>query len=198
MRTIVKVSATILLLIFSISINAQNRKHTTKAGSILYQITIGELVAKQNTYFKDYGKELCIEAIVDVAGQKGHIRNFNTKEYRYTVDMINQTYVKNERIEGDDLQDINSNFEYYEENGMATKIGTEEVMGKTCDVYIFKNEAIDCQYWIYDNLVLKMNAVTSQGQINYEAIEVELSNSESRVKSVFEIPEGFKEVKANE
>ena len=194
MKNIVTFLLIAQLFLFTQNADAQNKKYSNNSGIISYVLIINNIKASQNLIFQDYGKNSCVEVEVEVLKQKGHTRSFNTENYRYTVDMINQTFHKQERLD-DIVSTSPTDFDYYLENGMAEKKSPEMFMGKNCDVYVMTTEQIDAKFWVWDNLILKMNTVTADANVRYEAIDFEFSDSKSRYNEYFDVPEGFTEVK---
>ncbi len=196
MKKILNIFIIALLVLITHTANSQTKKYSNYSGKISYNIFVNDFSAKQNLYFDDYGKNNCIEVNVEVAGQKSITRTFNTDKDRYTVDMVNKKYSTNERLE-EAVTYNGTDFDYYLENGMATKLDqTESFLGKDCEVYVMINENVDSKFWVWDNLVLKMTAVTSQAKVIYEAIDIELSTGKSTMyDEYFQIPVGFVEQK---
>ncbi len=198
MKTLKYSLAFLLVTCLTISAHAQNeKKYADKSGHVSYVLTVNDFKANQNLYFDDYGKHSCIEIEVELNGIKAQTRQFDSDAYRYNVNMTLQTYTKIERPK--DMPEYSgANFDFYLENGMAVKMDKQTILGKVCDVYVLNNEAADAKFWVWKNLILKMETVTSQAKVVYEAVNLEMSDSGSKYTDYFQVPAGFKEVSASD
>lgn len=148
-------------------------KETTTISKGKYKLKSGILTMvsetmgmKQNMtlYFDDYGSRESVETIgemdMGVAG-KVKIQNLSiTKDgYSYSIDMTNKAGTKTKIPTTGNQKDID--FSNLTDDMMKqmkiSKLGTEEIMGKTCDKYLMNDPALKMKstYSVWNGIPLK-------------------------------------------
>ena len=191
----------LVLCIFILSIgfsHAQTKKYKIKEGVVNYKTDMSGMKTNYNLYFEKYGKNECIEIIASSDGQKkGHIRNFNSDGKMYSVDMIKKTYTKTENP-SIVVDYIKVDYETLSKTDKSiTKETNETFLGKDCIVYRINRTDINCKLLYWNNILLKMVAITPQGTVSMIGESFGNTNKNA-IKDVFSVPKGFKEIKIKE
>ena len=181
----------IALLAVSLSGYSQGKKaYSIKSGTVNYEMEMLGMTVTSILYFDNYGAKECTTVKMDMFGQKIESRTFRKDEYVYSLDMVAKTYQK--EVFKEKAGDYSSmNFEELSEaEAGITKNGTETFMGKKCIIYDMDKDGAIGKFWIWNDLMLKME-VESQGfTIVMEANKI---TEGSISQDLFEIPSDFTE-----
>ena len=199
-----KISALVILFIFSTLSYASPKNYQVKSGEIKYEITT-EMFGTKNIidstlYFDDYGKKEASRTISSgtILGMDGtmDITTITTEENVYVINNADKEYSIIDIKEADDYSsDISEDFdlEDYE------KSGKEKVLGKDCDILIYEGEdedgKISNKMWMWKGLILRMEiSMEMEGLIvstRMDAKEIKTGNID---QSVFKVPSGYTEI----
>jgi hypothetical protein len=70
----------------------------------------------------------------------------------------------------------------------VTKLGEEEILGKTCQIYSLTENGAEVKLWVWKGMMLKMES--SQQGMTIKIIATEISES-TPDQALFEIPSDF-------
>lgn len=196
----------VFLLIFSfLNVMAENsKKIEVKSAHIEYESVLefsmnmgnGDIKKelKTNVFMDidDYGKKMSIRTVgdsMDLDGEKVDITTIINGNKTYTLDNITKTYIISEDEE--DSEDDSS------EDDANKKIGSEKILGKTCDILEAKEDESYTKIWMWKGIALKTSSELKLGGMTISKVnQVAKKLTEGNVKSsVFEIPSGYSENK---
>ncbi len=183
----------LIIALFGISLSgySQGKKtYSIKSGTVEYEMEMLGMMINSTLHFDNYGARECTVVKMEMFGQLIESRTFRKDEYVYSLDMIAKTYEK--ALFKEKAGDYsNMNFEELAEaEAGITKNGTETFMGKKCIIYGMDKDGAIGKFWIWNDLMLKME-VESQGfTIVMEAKKIKEG---SISQDLFEIPTDFTE-----
>lgn len=165
-------------------------KYPFKAGIVKYENEAMGMKTSLILYFKDYGDVECSVSEVEMMGKKITTKSLMKDGYLYSlsIDQKSGTKVK-----------ISSEFSTYrfdskmfEENMVAEggkKLGTEEILGKTCQIYSMSENGASTKIWLWKTMMLKMSTEQNDMTMNMEAKSIEETNNFP--DGIFDIPSDF-------
>lgn len=148
--------------------------YDSKSGKFAYRYEIGETETSYILLFDDYGKKQVLELTSNVDGYEQKTKtiispesilivNFDDKQViKFPVDADNESMASYGANSGMDLSALVSEVTGAE----AAKSGTEEVLGKTCDIYVYTDPTSGAKgkYWIYKGYLFKGEFINDDGQ----------------------------------
>lgn len=188
------------LILASISLYAQNVNTTynSKSGKLSYKFELGGTNMDYTLLFDQYGKRQAIINKTTIDGLFEETKTIFTNDNLYIINYSEEQVIKmplnagenpmGEEANGEiDLGQIVSDVSEMEH----LKKGSETLLGKTCDVYIFtENEGGRGKYWIWNNYLMKAEFMDESGQHSYmEATEIKLDIT--LPSDSFDIPDNF-------
>jgi len=191
-----------LALCFGVLTKAQDNKniYKSKSGKFAYRYEIGESETNYVLIFDDFGKKQVFELSSNVDGYEQKTKTIMTPEYIQIVNYDDKQVIKFP-VDTDD----ESMAMYGADGGMdltalvtqvtgaeGAKSGTGEVLGKTCDIYVYTDPTSGAKgkYWIYDGYLFKGEFLDDEGQHAYmEVIDFKLNVPVDA--SEFKAPAGF-------
>eukprot|EP01156_Anaeramoeba_ignava_P008520 Anaeramoba_ignava/a360320_8.p1 GENE.a360320_8~~a360320_8.p1 ORF type:complete len:304 (+),score=47.17 a360320_8:813-1724(+) len=179
-----KTFITILLICMTVFLIAGEHSYKFKSGKFVTKIT-GPYNSISTTYFDDYGKKMYVETSMEMEMQgQVHKKKHSMlvlPENSYSIQHDKQSYMV---LPQDDEYDTEEDYMAYK-NDLGEKIGTEKILGRTCDIYQKDN----MKFWIWKEMPLK-SEITENGQ----KFISEVISMEENVKipaSKFELPSGY-------
>ncbi len=179
-------------LVVSTSSTNSYKKYKLETGIITYKSKMLNFDIKTKLYFTDYGENECNESVIEMFGKKNTTRNFIKKDYLYTIN-LEQGFGSKQKVDSNyNLQQID--FRKFDDkfikNFNAKEIGEEFVIEKKCKIYSLMFNEIESKYWVWNSIILKMEAEQDNIEIILEAVKIE-ENIEIP-KDIFEIPKEMK------
>jgi hypothetical protein len=179
--------------------NSLDVKYPFKSGIIKYANDAMGMKSTLTVYFDNYGAKECAVSEIDMNGQKMTMRSLVVDNYLYQLAM--------DQGSGSKVK-VDDNFKTYLfdteefEKRMAEvkgkKLGTEDVLGKPCQIYSMEENGAVSKIWVWKNVVLKMTA--QQDAMEMSMLAVDIKETGDLPKGIFEIPAGFniEEIKAED
>ena len=179
--------------------SASKIKYPFKSGIIKYANDVMGMKSILTVYFDNYGEKECAVMEMDADDHKMTMRSLRTENYLYQLSMDQgvgskieiddsfQTYLFDSKQFEEHIQEIN-----------GKTLGTEEILGRKCQVYSMEENNTLTKIWVWKNLVLKKTAEMDGMETGMEAIEIKETNVFP--KGIFEVPKGFdiEEIKAED
>ena len=170
------------------------KRYGIKSGVIEYIIT-GSQEGTKTLYFDNWGMKQAeyTRSILSVGGftKSLNLVNIIDGEFQYmiNIDQNSGTKTRNPILKSiEDLKDQKGFNEFGEQMLLsmgATKIGSEDFLGKDCDVYEMKNTGT--KLWVWEWLTLKSE--TQSHGININVTATRINEGGSVPASKFKIPE---------
>ncbi len=180
---------------------AQNTEniYKEKSGKIVYQYEIGEDQTVFTLIYDNFGKRQVMDINQKIEGVNERVKTVITEDIMFMVNYSDKQVIKfpvdmedgsmemfggsNQGIDVDDIvNDVTGDD--------SRKKGTESVLGKVCDVFVYSEGSFKGKYWIYNGYLFKAEFLDDKGTHTYmEAKEFEIGTTISAKE--FEIPEGF-------
>ncbi len=165
-------------------------KYPIKAGIVKYlQNAMGEKTYI-NLYFKNYGTEECIISQIEIDGEKINKRNIAKSGYLYSLEMTQKTGTKIKT--NSNLSPYKTDLKILEakltEDG-GEKLGTEEILGKTCQIYSMNENGANTKIWIWKTMILKKSTEQNGMTMTMEAKSLE--ETSNLPKGIFDVPTDF-------
>jgi len=174
-------------------------KYPFKSGVIKYANDAMGMKSTLTVYFDDYGDKECAVSEIAMNDQKMTMRSLVVDNYLYQLAMEQGSGSK---VKVDDnfqtyLFDTNE-FEKRMAEVKGKKLGTEEVLGKPCQIYSMEENGAVSKIWVWKNVVLKMTA--TQDAMEMSMLAVDIKETDDLPKGIFDIPQGFniEEIKADD
>ncbi len=171
----------------------QGHRYAIEAGTIEYELT-GDWIGTQTIYFDDWGNLQAdhMEMTMEMFGVTQDVNEANILKdgIMYTLDLNARTGTKmssevlNETLTQDSEVTAEMITEELMESFGGTKTGTDEIAGKTCDVW--EIESLFTTTCLWNSIALKTTA--SMAGIEMESIAVKIEEK-SPSADKFEIPE---------
>jgi hypothetical protein len=176
----------------------ENSRYKVKSGIITYDSEAMGMKTTSILYWDEFGKNESHETLADmeIMGQKikTHTLSFNKDGYMVNLDLEKKTGTKTKFTGPVASGDID--YAHLTEDMMKSmnikKAGTEEVAGKTCDVYLidYKDMKMKGKSWVWNSLPLKTDVKIGGLDVKQTATKVEENVSVPADK--FSIPSDFK------
>jgi len=161
-----------------------------KSGIVKYESEAMGRKTNMTLYFKDYGKVECSVSKIDMGGQSMTMRSLIKDGYLYSiadaqkngtkmkVDDSYSTYIIDPELFEKKLSEIN-----------GEKLGTEKVLGRTCQIYSMNENGAESKMWVWKNMMLKMSAKQNGLSMTMEAKSIE--ETDKFPKGVFNVPSTY-------
>ncbi|MBK7631780.1 MAG: hypothetical protein IPJ23_13960 [Ignavibacteriales bacterium] len=170
------------------------KRYGIKSGVIEYIIT-GSQEGTKTLYFDDWGMRQAeyTRSVLSVGGftKSLNLVNIIDGEYQYmiNIDQNSGTKTRNPILKSiEDLKNQKGFNEFGEQMLLSdgyNKVGSDEFLGKNCDIYEMKN--IGTKIWVWKWLTLKSE--TQSGGINRTVAATRINEDGSVPASKFKIPE---------
>ncbi len=195
------VIATVFILCGVLESQAGNaaRRYKMKSGIVEYTIS-GPQKGTETLYFDDWGMREATHThvVVEMMGFKQETNTLSILKdgYTYNIDLAKRTGTKTEtplmkelsaRAEGEgkDIADIGE--EILVRMG-GKKVGTEEFLGKKCDVWVIEQMA--SKIWVYNGITLK--SVTNMMGMEISKVATRFEENASIAKGKLDLPPDIK------
>jgi hypothetical protein len=176
-----------------------NGKYKLKSGII--EQTSSTMGMKQNitVYFDDYGSKECTETKSEMdMGIAGKIKIHNISlmkdGYMYSIDMTNKSGTKTKvgSMGGKKEIDFSAMTEDMMKQMKITKLGTEVLLGKTCDKYSMDDAALGMKgtYSVWEGIPLKSEV--DMAGIKATITTTKIDENATVPAEKFEVPAGIK------
>ncbi len=167
-----------------------SKKYPFEAGIIKYESSAMGMQTSLDLYFKDYGKVECSISEMDMAGTKMIMKSITKDGYLYALNMNEKRGTKMKT--DSDFSSFRIDVEMLEEKLMQNggqKLGTEEVLGRTCQIYSMSQDGANSKIWIWETMMLKMETEQNGMTMTMEAKSIE--ETTNFPKGIFDIPADF-------
>lgn len=192
--------ALLTLLILStiiLSFGQQPEKiYKTKSGRISYSFDINGMQSTYNLVFDDYGTKHAFEYSIINQGINEKSKTIITPANIYIVNYVEKNVIKMPYTNDEnDTYDAGNGFDLGKiaievENDISKKTGTEQLLNKTCDVFVYTDGVNKGKYWVWNGILMKADFYDQDG--THIFIETkELKTDVSIPASEFEPPTGF-------
>ena len=174
------------------STSADFIKYPFEAGIVVYKNEMMGMSSTMTLYFEDYGKTQCIASQTEMMEKKINTRIFEKDGYFYSLLMDQKTGVKHKMTKTDEGFGKTNPFafkeEYIKEFG-GKKEGNETIIGKECSVYSFVENGIENKIWVWDNLIVKIEAEQNGMKMLMEITKIE--ETDELPDGIFDVPADF-------
>jgi len=187
-------------IFFSISLNAQNstgsKRYEVKSGKMIMTSEIFGKEQDVTIYFDNYGLVEYSETSGEIMGFDVHNIQIRKDGYFYNIDMTKKTCKKTKVGEENTPQNMNfSNMtQKLIEDLHVEKKGTEEYVGKTCDVWAMDHQDMKMKgtFLVWKGISLKTDMEASGMIIRMKTKSIDVTSP--LPKGIFEIPSDVKMV----
>ena len=186
-----------LLLAGVFSLQAQDNFFGIKSGHLKYETQTSGGLQYNEVWFDDYGR---LRNQHDQIMMEG-MGNYNTEVIFRDGNVYTSAWFDDERdneaamTEGlPGLNYLNPSEEFIKQSQFK-KVGTEEIFGKTCDVYTYKTKSllrtISNKVWVWEGIILKMETKGALGA-NNSMMVTEFVQNPKLPASTFALPKVIK------
>ena len=176
-----------LLLLFTVTLLAQEAKYEFKSAIIKTENTVGEVKIPMTTYIDDYGKKECLE--FTVYGIK-FISITVESAQTIIVNMNEKTAIKTQKLQSPNFLKLTD--EVKESNNIK-ELGEETVGEKTCKKYsLVQNQMgrlMNVNTWIWKGFAIKTETINEE-PVMY-SVATEIQENVAIPASKFVTPEGI-------
>lgn len=176
-----------------------------KSGIITMNVEITGVNSKGTTivYFDEYGKKQSIETIreTQIMGNmvKSHTLSFQKDGYQYVIDYDAKTATRRKldsNSRGGSF-DFASLTEDEKKRYNVRKTGTDNVLGKTCDLYSIGSDSLQMKgtFSVWNNITLKMEVETGSPAsfvMKSRVTAVKFEEDVAIPADKYAVPEGYK------
>ena len=185
-----------ICFVCSISINAQTgtKRYEVKSGKMVMTSEIFGKEQDMTIYFDDYGLLEYSETNGEIMGFSVHNVQIRKDGYFYNIDMTKKTCTKTKI--GEENTPQNMNFSNMTQKLIADlhieKKGTEEYIGKTCDVWAMDHQDMKMKgtFLVWKGISLKTDMEASGMIIRMKTKSIDITSP--LPKNIFEIPSDVK------
>ncbi len=143
----------------------------------------------ETLYFDNYGAREARETVGDVSGIKIHTLAFTKDGYLYTVNYDQKTCTRMKGMAVSADMDYSHLTDHEIQEYHIQQEGTEQVAGKTCDVYSMNSSMIKGRVSAWNGIPMHTQTTVSGMQMN--SIVTAIDENAAIPESKFEVPEGF-------
>lgn len=177
-----------------VKVNGNNQtkgKYQIKSGVVSYTTKIQGIDEKITISFDDYGNKEATETDVEMMGISQKTRTFNADGFTYSLNLSEKTGTKTKSYANQNIDFNNLTDEISKEMNIK-KVGTETIMGKSCDVYTMDYSSMNMKgkFWVWKGIALKSDISTNGMEIVMTATEVKENTNVDQ--SLFTVPADFK------
>jgi len=165
-------------------------------GMVEYKMVTMGMPTTMIMYWDNYGKKSYTESVMEMMGVKTKTFMLNDGEFVYSWDGTTKEGTKVKVAKSDNVNYNNLSKEMMDKYKM-TKQGSEDIKGKTCDVYVMEFEGTKSKTWVWKGIAVKSETTAMGMTITTEMTKME-EGAEAPAGS-FEVPKGvnFKEATAS-
>lgn len=187
-----------MIVFFKVTVFGQpNDLYNAESGKIEYRYEMGDMTMDYTLVFKDKGKLQAFEISNTESGSLENSKTIITPEFIYVVNYLDEQVLKipnsnDETMEmygqsgGFNVTDLVKNI-----TGMQKqKSGSEKVLGKNCDVFVFKDGDTKGKYWIWNGFLLKAEFLDDNGEHAF-IMAKQFDLDQPVPDQEFDIPAGF-------
>jgi len=163
-------------------------KYGIESGMITYKSNMMGMEIITTQYFKEHGDIEAVVTEMEMMGQKSKQHSLRKEGfyYSYTEGQTEGTKIKidepKDSVDAQKLTEAN----IIKKGGK--KLGEEELLGKSCNIYEFTEAGATTKVWIWKNMLIKMQAKQGEMEVTMEATEL---------KETSDFPGGTFDVPAN-
>ncbi|HPF00865.1 MAG: hypothetical protein AB7V36_10240 [Bacteroidales bacterium] len=158
-------------------------------GMIEYKMVTMGMPTTMTQYWDEYGKKSYTQSSMEMMGVTTITHMLNDGEFIYSWDATTKEGTKAKVGKSQNL-----NYNDMSEEMMAkyhmTKEGTEEVNGKTCDVYKMEMEGTKSKTWVWKGIAIKTETMAMGMTVTTEMTKLE--EGADAPEGAFEVPAGIK------
>lgn len=165
-------------------------KYPFKAGIVKYENDVMGMKTTLILYIKDYGDVECSVSEVELMGKKMTMKSLIKDGYLYSLSMDQKSGTK-VKVDSD-FSTYKFDSEMFEETLDSIggkKLGTEKILGKTCQVYSMLQDGAEQKLWIWKNMLMKMSAEQNGMVMGMEVISIE--ETSNFPDGIFDIPADY-------
>ena len=165
-------------------------KYPIESGIVKYENDVMGMKTSLTLYIKDYGDVECSVSEVEMMGKKMTMKSLVKDGYLYSLSVDQKSGTK---------MKIDSEFSTYSfdtdlfeekiDSLGGKKLGTEEILGKTCQIYSMMQEGAEQKLWVWKNMLLKMSAEQNGMVMGMEVKSMEETNNFP--DGIFDIPADY-------
>ncbi len=165
-------------------------KYPFESGIVKYENDVMGMKTTLTLYIKDYGDVECSVSEVEMMGRKMTMKSLIKDGYLYSlaVDQKSGTKMKIDPEFSTYSFDTDMFEEKIDSLG-GKKLGTEEILGKTCQIYSMMQEGAEQKMWIWKNMLMKMSAEQNGMVMGMEVKSIEETNNFP--DGIFDIPADY-------
>ena len=165
-------------------------KYPFESGIVKYENDVMGMKTTLTLYIKDYGDVECSVSEVEMMGRKMTMKSLIKDGYLYSlaVDQKSGTKMKIDPEFSTYSFDTDMFEEKIDSLG-GKKLGTEEILGKTCQIYSMMQEGAEQKMWIWKNMLMKMSAEQNGMVMSMEVKSIEETNNFP--DGIFDIPADY-------
>ena len=195
-RTLLLLSA----LFLAVALNAQDARYGIKSGHLKYETQTSGGLQYNEVWFDDYGRMQIQHDQIMMEG----MGNYHTEVLLRDNKVYTSAWFDDERTneagmtEGfPDLNYLNPS-EQFKKDTQFKEVGKEEVFGKPCTIYTYKQKellrTVNIKVWVWEGIILKMETKGILGANNSQMVTL-LEENIPIPASTFAVPEKVKEIK---
>lgn len=175
----------------SASAISKTGKYQIKSGVVTYKSNVMNMDQTTVITFDDYGNKEVTDTYTEAMGVKLHDRTIVKNGYAYNLNMSEKRGTKVKMLDTGSSIDYTNLTKEMEEKMNLKKIGSENMLGKECDIFSFdyKQMSTSGMAWIWKGVALKsvVNAMGMEVTLN----GVSFDDNPSIDQGIFEVPDGF-------
>ncbi len=188
-----------IIILFAVFISgqifAQKGKYKVENAIIEYEMNLMGTVTKIPLYISNYGEKECTEASIKMFGMSKTTRNLTLGDFVYVLDMEEKKGTKTSisEVEKKDVSkeiDFDNPTKEQIEKYKLEKVGKEDFLNKSCDVYTVISNESNIKLWVWKNIPLKTETSLMGMTVKLEAVRVD--ENPTFPKGIFEVPADFK------
>ncbi len=161
-------------------------KYPFKTGTVKYESEVMGMKTVVTVYFDKYGDLESSISKVDMDGKKMTAKSIFKDGYLYSLAMDQKSGTK-VKVESD-FTNYRFDSKMIESKG-AKKLGEEELLGKTCQIYSLEEDGVKSKMWLWKNILMKVSA--EQNDMTYIMEATKIEESGSLPDGIFDIPSDF-------
>ncbi len=165
-------------------------KYPFESGIVKYENDVMGMKTTLTLYIKDYGDVECSVSEVEMMGRKMTMKSLIKDGYLYSLAMDQKSGTKMKIDPEFSTYSFDTDmFEEKIDSLGGKKLGTEEILGKTCQIYSMMQEGAEQKMWIWKNMLMKMSAEQNGMVMGMEVKSIEETNNFP--DGIFDIPADY-------
>ncbi|RLD64140.1 MAG: hypothetical protein DRI95_10910 [Bacteroidetes bacterium] len=162
-------------------------KYPFESGIVKYENDVMGMKTTLTLYIKDYGDVECSVSEVELMGKKMTMKSLIKDGYLYSLSIDQKSGTKMKIDQEFSTYSFDTDmFEEKIDSLGGKKLGTEEILGKTCQIYSMMQEGAEQKMWIWKNMLMKMSAEQNGMVMGMEVKSIEETNNFP--DGIFDIP----------